>query len=197
MHNFAPVSIPEDRVVTFIRSFTRWLLASPMTGKWALVCSLVAVVVPTLLRASVDSFVSGIGFSPYVPFVLLSAVFLGSRHAAGVAIASAIVADLLFVDPRFIFIAGPTDVFGMSVFLVSSALMICLVQSFRTIIETGIKAGGTAEGIIFSLKCGEAWASWPGASYFVRLGRRDEVSAGMKDFLAQVEVGKSLTNDNG
>jgi hypothetical protein len=46
---------------------------------------------------------------------------------------------------------------------------------------------------IFSLKDGEVWASWPDRSSAVRLGEVEEVSAMMRDFLQQLELGKRLS----
>lgn len=47
-------------------------------------------------------------------------------------------------------------------------------------------------GVIFSLRNGEVWASWPGLPDTVRLGEVGEVSAMMRDFLQQVELGERL-----
>ena len=50
-------------------------------------------------------------------------------------------------------------------------------------------------GVIFSLQDGQAWASWPTAGFHLRLGPRDDVAEMMKDFVAQVEMGKRLTGE--
>lgn len=165
------------------------LLRAPIGGIPAVLCGLAAIAVPTLVRASVDGVVSGTAFSPYIPFVLVSALLLKWPYAVGVALVSSIVADMMFVDPRYVFIAGPTDVFGMSVFLAASANAICLVRACKTYIR-GCQPIG--EGIIFSLDQGQAWASWYRTGTRVRLGSKDEVAEMMKDFLAQLELGKRL-----
>ena len=175
--------------MTHVGACTTLLLRAPMGGMPALICGLAAITVPTLVRASVDGVVSGIAFSPYIPFVLVSALLLEWKYAAGVALVSSIVADMMFVDPRYVFIAGPTDVFGMSVFLVASAIAICVVRSSKTFIRGRRPIG---EGIIFSLDQGQAWASWYRTGSRVRLGSRDEVTEMMEDFLAQIELGKRL-----
>jgi hypothetical protein len=46
--------------------------------------------------------------------------------------------------------------------------------------------------VIFSLMEGFVWASWPGAVSIVRVGRYQAVTASMRDFLAQCEVGERL-----
>ncbi|WP_156457700.1 hypothetical protein [Altererythrobacter sp. Root672] len=52
-------------------------------------------------------------------------------------------------------------------------------------------------GVIFSLRDGEVWASWPGNPNAVRLGEVGEVSAMMRDFLQQVELGERLNRKSG
>ena len=46
--------------------------------------------------------------------------------------------------------------------------------------------------IIFSLADGFVWASWPGTSASVRLGRHDVVALMMEDFLAQDALSERL-----
>jgi hypothetical protein len=110
------------------------------------------------------------------------------------ALASAAVADMLFIDPRYVPMAGPTDLFAIAVFLVCAALIIVIVQSARVIVENcpgPLPREHKATGIIFSLEKGQAWASWSGAGN-LRLGPESEVATMMQDFLAQLEVGKRL-----
>lgn len=47
-------------------------------------------------------------------------------------------------------------------------------------------------GIVFSLRDGLVWASWPDTEISVRLGRHDMVASMMRDFLAQDALGKRL-----
>jgi hypothetical protein len=47
--------------------------------------------------------------------------------------------------------------------------------------------------IIFSLRDGYVWASWPGTNASVRLGRYEMVPAMMRDFLEQDAVGQRLS----
>ena len=46
--------------------------------------------------------------------------------------------------------------------------------------------------VIFSFTDGFVWASWPGAVSMVRVGRYETVTASMRDFLAQCDVGERL-----
>jgi hypothetical protein len=54
--------------------------------------------------------------------------------------------------------------------------------------------GHLNDDLIFSLTEGYVWASWPGTVASVKLGSRAAVTAVMRDFLAQCELGDRLTN---
>jgi hypothetical protein len=183
-------------LMTLVQLLRKWLITTPVTGRQAFACAVAAVGLPTLIRGSLDSVVVGIGFAPYFPFALLAAILLGWRQAAVVALASAVIADALFVGPRYELLNEPTDVFGVVVFLVGTALIIGLVHAIRTAFEDLV--GPTAAGgVMFSLKDGQAWASWPTAGFHLSLGPRDDVAEMMKDFVAQVELGKRLAEEAG
>jgi hypothetical protein len=172
----------------------KWLVATPIAGKPAFTIAVAAVGLPTLYRLSLNGMVMGIGYCPYLPFVLLSALLLGWKRAAAVTLVSAVVADALFVGPRFQLFEGSTAMLGDLGFLAASALIIALVQAIRTAFEDLI--GPTAaNGIFFSLENGQAWASWPTAGFHLRLGPQDDVAEMMKDFVAQVELGKRLNGE--
>jgi len=55
----------------------RWLQAPLVTGRLALLCGIAAVAVPTIVRAAIDGVVTGCEFTPYLPFVLITALALG------------------------------------------------------------------------------------------------------------------------
>jgi hypothetical protein len=48
--------------------------------------------------------------------------------------------------------------------------------------------------VIFSFMDGFVWASWPGAVSMVRVGGYETVTASMRNFLAQCELGERLAN---
>lgn len=171
-----------------------WFLAAPATGNRAAIYSLGAVLLPTLIRASVQGPVSGIPLLAYFPFVLLVSMAVEWRFAVAVALASSLVGTYFFVEPRFIFLAGPTDVFAIVAFLIASALIIKFVHDLKGVIVDvpGSPAARRRAGVVFSSEAGDAWASWEGHSCTVRLGRQDEVAEMMQDFLAQRELGKRL-----
>ena len=177
-----------------VGTLKRWFARPPVTGRWAIGATVAAVAAPTFIRCLVDSAISGVALSPYLPFVLMAALLIGWRPAVATALASAAVADMLFIDPRYVPMAGPTDLFAIAVFLVCAALIIVIVQSARVIVENcpgPLPREEKATGVIFSLEKGQAWASWSGAGN-LRLGPESEVATMMQDFLAQLEVGKRL-----
>ena len=112
--------------MTLVGLLRKWLVATPLTGKPALVCAGAAVVLPTLYRVSLDSMVMGIGYCPYLPFILLSALLLGWRQSVVIALVSVTVVDALFAGTRFEVVESPTDMLGDIGFLVISAMIIGL-----------------------------------------------------------------------
>jgi hypothetical protein len=46
--------------------------------------------------------------------------------------------------------------------------------------------------ITFSMIDGNIWASWPGKNSSVELGRYDDITYMMRDFLAQCELGERM-----
>src|SRR5262245_46718630 len=102
------------------------LLAPPPRGRAALMFAAAAVAVPTLIRMAIDDVVTDVTFAPYFPFICISALMMSSRYAAAVSIASAIVADYLFMTPRYTFFASVGDTVGSLFFLLSAGLIIAL-----------------------------------------------------------------------
>jgi hypothetical protein len=150
------------------------------------------VIVPTLCRAALGGELTGCEFTPYVPFVLLSAIVLRWWQAAAVAAASAaIMGGLLdgsLMHPQSCFLPAA----GM--FFVTSAIMIAIAVLVRRLITALQNRDGdeSAGGIVFSLEKEQVWASWYGQAAPVRLGTRRKVTSMMKDFLAQEELAKRL-----
>ena len=171
-----------------------WFLAPPVTGYRAAIYSTGAVALPTLIRAAFQGPVSGIPLLAYFPFMLLVSMAVEWRFAVAVALLSSLLGTYLFVEPRFIFFAGPTDVFAVVAYLIASALVIKLVHDFKGVVvdAPGSPAARARTGVVFSSEAGDAWASWQGHSCSIRLGRQDEVAEMMQDFLAQRELGKRL-----
>ena len=143
-----------------------------------------AVAVPTAVRAAVTGVVTGCEFTPYLPFVLASALLLRWWQAAGVALASvAIMGDLIF-GPQSAVLGLPCFASSAAIFLGASAIMIGVAELLRRVvaaIEVREPDGG---GIIFSLEKGDVWLSWNGSGAPVRLGSQKNVAERMKSFLA-------------
>ena len=184
-------------MMTRAEPIANWM-EKPMvhTESWALFWAILAVLVPTIFREIVSGSIMGCGTIPYVPSVLLSAVFLGWRFAAIVALLSALVADWLFLGSPYS-MTETCDFFGVGLFLFASALIIASVELPRRLPRETASAvpDKNPAGIVFSLEKGQAWASWYGQKHPVRLGPEGEVAEMMEDFLAQLELGKRLTNN--
>lgn len=112
----------------FVRSR---LLARPLPFLAAVPLALPLVIAPTVLRLAVDGFVTGTAFVAYYPFVLLAALLLGWRVAVVVMLASATVANFLFMEPRHQLFAELSDTLGAIFFLLSSSLIIALADTLR------------------------------------------------------------------
>jgi hypothetical protein len=135
--------------------------------------------------------VTGCEFTPYVPFVFLSAVVLRWWQASLVALASVAILGGLFEGS----LLHPLPCFipAAATFLVTSAIMIIIATTVsRVIAAIYNRTDQPAGGIVFSLDKGHVWASWYGLSVPVRLGTRNEVSSMMEDFLAQEALSKRL-----
>ena len=138
---------------------TRLLSASVVNGWVALLCMVAAVAVPTALRAAVNGVVTGCEFTPYLPFVLISAIMLRWWQAGLVALTSVAVmagvfeGSLLHPMPCFLPSAG--------MFLASSAAMICVTLLARRLIASFLNhdLDEAQGGIVFSLEKGEVWVS--------------------------------------
>jgi len=181
--------------MSIIENATRRFATPSVTGRAALLYCIVAVAVPTLLRASVDGIVTGLGFTPYVPFVLIAAIFLEWYFAAAVALVSALIGDAFFTGPPVHILEEPSDVFGMLAFLSASTIIIGFAHLTRRLVQDYGRLSKdhlAHSGIVFSLEDGQAFASWYGPGSRVCLGPQEEVAEMMEDFLAQLELGKRL-----
>lgn len=173
-------------------------LIAPLKGVPAALAGTTLVVLPTALRESLDDVVVGMTITPYIPFIILAAIVLGWKQTAIVAAVSAVVADALFIGTRARLFEGTTDLIDIGIFAIAAAMIIGLVQSARKVVadlHRSLRVDRSPRGIIFSLDRGDAWASWNGLAPPVCLGPRDEVASMMRDFLAQVELGKRLTRE--
>jgi hypothetical protein len=174
---------------------TNLLLAPPLSGRQAILVGIVALAVPTWILSLDHALPAGACCTTYFPFVMFSAVMMGPSYASAVAVGSASLADALYMGPRFKIFDSPMDRFGDVTALVSFALVIGLAYLVRLAALRLLRLRDDVEsssGIIFSLERGQAWASWPGSAA-VRLGPQSEVAEMMEDFLAQVELGKRLS----
>jgi len=173
--------------------FDRWLRATQLSGWQELLIGFGALAIPTGIRAAADGNITGCEFTPYLPFVLLAAMALNWWQAGTVAIGAVAILGGLFAGPAFY----PRDmecfIPAAGIFLVSSAMIIAIAISIKLALALLLTRGSSeGSGVIFSLEGGQVWASWHGEGPPVVLGSKERVSEMMKDFLAQVEVGKRL-----
>ncbi len=107
------------------------LLAGSPSLLWALLLGLAFVAIPTLIRLAVDPVISGTAYVTYYPFVLIAALLIGWRWAAAVAVAAAMLANFLFLYPRYVLFARLEDTLGTLFFLFSCSLIIAVVNTLR------------------------------------------------------------------
>jgi hypothetical protein len=169
---------------------TRLLQEPPVSGGPALICAFLAIGVPTGVREAVNGVVTGCEFTPYLPFVLLSAILLRWWKAGTVALASIAIMGGLFEGgqvrnaPCFLPAAG--------IFLASSAVMIGIAVLVRRAINA-VQSQATEEpsgGVVLSVEQGDVWASWYGHGRPVRLGSRRKVAEMMARLVDSTGTGK-------
>ena len=177
----------------------RGIHALPLSGRLALLCGLAAVLFGTVIRQAINENVTGCEFTPYLPFVLLSAILLRWWQAGIVALVSTATLGLLFMGPPSEFLTSDCFQSSAEIFLGASAAMIVLANFVRRLLRSSHVPGAdeSAGGIVFSLENGEVWASWYGQEHPVLLGSQPKVTEMMKDFLAQVEIGNWLNRPRG
>ena len=136
------------------RFLRRLLLAPPLSGALAIACTIALIGLPTLIRYSVKGMVMGVECLTYCPFVLLSAILMGWRYTAVVAVGSALICDYLFIGAPHQLFESDADFFGIGVFLSYCLLIIGAVQGVRMLVPQFPRRADPNEvlsGIIFSL----------------------------------------------
>ena len=170
------------------------LFSAPPLGDWkALLVGILLVAIPTFIRLASEGTVTGCEFTPYLPFVLVSAILLRWWQAGAVALASVAIMGGLFVGPPGPMFDAVCFATAAMIFLASSVAIIGVALLVRRTISALQKRGrDSSGGVIFSLERGEVWASWHGQDLPVRLGSQKRVSEMMKDFLAHSEDDSGL-----
>ena len=171
------------------------LHGSTLKGKQALLAGILAIAIPTLIRAMVGDLVLAAVFLTYVPFVILAAVLLRPRDAAIVALIASLSAEFFFMKPKFVFTVAPDDLFSIGFLLLISAMVIVLMTYVRRYFAHCLDPASDVQSsrVIFSERKGEAWAHWDGERPSVKLGPHMKVAEMMEDYVAQVELGERLT----
>jgi len=144
------------------KHLAQWLRTPVLTGHLALVCGMVAVALPTAVRAAVNGTVTGCEFTPYLPFVLLSAILLRWWQAGAVALAAVAIMGGLFVGLPEDIHGQPCFISAAGMFLGASAIIVAVAAVVKRVIADLQRRGETAGGVVFSLEKGQVWASWYG-----------------------------------
>jgi len=173
----------------------RTLQRPPLTGARAVLFGLAAVAVPTLIHSVVVGSGVALAFIVYVPSVALAAVFMRSWHAALLTLACAAAADWFFLEQQNQLTFSASDLVGVPVFLLSSALILGGVRAIKSLLQATFSPNAAPTKVIFSEEKGHAWAHWHGDRPSLPLGPHEEVADMMEDYLAQVELGKRLTGE--
>jgi len=175
----------------------QWLARPPLEGRLALLAAIAAETSATAIRAAVDGVVTGCEFTPYLPFVMLSAVLLRWWQSALIALVSVPILGMSFIATPDHLLHSQCFLSSAAIFLAASGAMIGFVMLARGLFHALHRPGADESdgGVVFSLEDGEVWASWYGRGRPVLLGSQEKVSSMMHDFLAQVEVGKRLNGD--
>jgi hypothetical protein len=177
---------------TIRATLVRWLYAPPLAGQPAFLCVIAAVGLPTIVRLAVEGVVTGCEFTPYLPFVFVSAILLRWWVAGTVAlIAVGIMGGAFGGVPAHGWLCFRDSAL---IFLACSAMMIGVAVVVRAAVAALQKRGSdeTAGGVIFSLEKGQVWASWYGQSSPMLLGSQRRVTEMMEDFLKQEDLAKRL-----
>jgi hypothetical protein len=177
---------------------TRWLKQPFVTGQWALACGIAAVALPTLIRFSVNGVVSGCEYTPYLPFVLLSAILLRWWQAGLVTLACAAVYSGVFLSSPMLLLQDECAIYSVGMFFAASTIIISIVVAIRQLTARMFSHADEASGgVIFSMEDGHVWASWYGQGPPVCLGSQQRVGRMMEDFLAQEELAKRFAGRTG
>lgn len=142
--------------------------------------------------------VKGCEFTIYLPFVLLAALLLRWWQAGLVALVLAALYGFIFIGTPATILASHCFWPSSGMFLVASGAMIGFVGVARALFHAMHVPGEdeTPGGIVFSLEDDQVWATWYGKGPPVLLGSEAKVSSMMKDFLAQLAVGKRLNGNH-
>jgi two-component sensor histidine kinase len=97
----------------------------------ALGWSALAVALPTALRWAIDRGSEGVPFLTYYPALTLAALFLGWRWAAGVALASAFVANRVLRDEPLLLWGGGSEAALAGLFVLSCVALVAIGETAR------------------------------------------------------------------
>jgi len=94
-----------------------------------------AVVIPTVARWMIDRGEAGVPFVTYFPFILLTALLLGWRYAAPVALVSGFVANRFLRDEPVLFYMGWRDALMVALFFITCSILIYMGEQLRRMVR--------------------------------------------------------------
>ena len=133
----------------FRSTVLRWAYALPLSGPLAIMLAIAAIAVPTTVRNAVTGTVTGCEFTPYLPFVLTSAILLRWSVAAVVAFGSVAILGGLIFGPQSATLGLPCFASSASMFLGASAIMIRIAELLRRTEADPLQPRGRMLGAIF------------------------------------------------
>jgi two-component sensor histidine kinase len=119
---------------------TRAIRAHPSFGE-CLVRTVLAIVIPTLMRWFIDRGAYGAPFVLYFPAIQMIATYLGWRWGAATAVGSGIAGWAVFLPPPFSFALTLGDALVLALFAISAATMVFIGELLRnSVLELGEQA---------------------------------------------------------
>jgi two-component sensor histidine kinase len=114
--------------IGFVRAH---LSGDPPSTSRAIAYGLGLIAAPTIIRIMIDPVISGLAFVTYFPFVLVAALFMSWGQAMAVTLASAMLANYLFMEPRFTLFATQSDTIGSIFFIIASSMIVAVGETLR------------------------------------------------------------------
>src|SRR5947208_10992946 len=127
--------------------------------------AIAGIAIPTLIRLAMVPGVDDETCTLFCPFVLIVSILCGWRYATATSIGGAIACNTILMGWPYRFHFTRAEVEGLGTFIAYSFMLITVVWMFRTTAARSLRQAGAkarAEGLVFSMDNGQAWASWYG-----------------------------------
>lgn len=112
--------------------FVRRAILGRIGARWsAPLWALLAILAPTLMRAALDRWISGLPFLTFFPALLVATVVLGWRWGVVVLIGSSVAASYMFQPPFMTLALDAKQIVGTICFIVFGAFEIAVAEALR------------------------------------------------------------------